>query len=235
MPVLTVTIDFDAIFAARVVTASVSRAAGTTRLTRPKRNASSAPNTSPVSNISMACLEERLRDSATIGVEQNRPILTPGVQKRASCDATARSQVATSWQPAALARPATSAMTGFGLLTIPSISSAQEAKSAAKYAAPLSWSARWAVISLRLWPDEKAGPRPASTITRTALSAAATSSADFSSAIIASDRLLRVAASASVRRSTPPSRAESRSAVILPRRRAASASGRRQDHSSCPG
>ena len=31
----------------------------------------------------MACLLETLRDSATIGVEQNRPILTPGVAKRA--------------------------------------------------------------------------------------------------------------------------------------------------------
>ena len=51
---------------------------------------------SPVSNISMACLCATLRDSATIGVEQNRPILTPGVAKRTERPATARSQLATS-------------------------------------------------------------------------------------------------------------------------------------------
>jgi len=53
-----------------------------------------------------------LRLSATIGVEQKRPILTPGVQKRASAPATARSQLATSWQPAAVATPSTTAITG---------------------------------------------------------------------------------------------------------------------------
>ena len=36
---------------------------------------------SPVKSISMACLEEALRDKATIGVEQNNPIFTPGVAK----------------------------------------------------------------------------------------------------------------------------------------------------------
>ena len=39
-----------------------------------------APIGSPVSSISMACLGATLRDSATMGVEQNRPISTPGVQ-----------------------------------------------------------------------------------------------------------------------------------------------------------
>ena len=59
-----------------------------------------------------------LRDNATIGVEQNRPIFTPGVAKRAASDATARSQLATSWQPAAVAMPCTSAITGLGSATI---------------------------------------------------------------------------------------------------------------------
>ncbi len=59
-----------------------------------------------------------LRVSATIGVEQNSPISTPGVAKRASADATARSQVATSWQPAAVAIPDTQAITGCGSATI---------------------------------------------------------------------------------------------------------------------
>ena len=59
-----------------------------------------------------------LRESATICVEQKRPILTPGVQNVASSAATARSQVATSWQPAAVAVPCTAAITGFGQRTI---------------------------------------------------------------------------------------------------------------------
>ena len=55
----------------------------------------------------MARLRGTLRDKATIGVEQKRPILTPGVAKVACVAATARSQVATSWQPAASAGPCT--------------------------------------------------------------------------------------------------------------------------------
>src|SRR5437899_1441554 len=51
---------------------------------------------SPVSSISSACLRARLRESATMGVEQNRPICTPGVQNLALVEATARSQVTTS-------------------------------------------------------------------------------------------------------------------------------------------
>ena len=53
--------------------------------------------------------------SGTIGVEQNSPMRTPGVAKRASVVATARSQLATSWQPAAVATPCTCAMTGCGI------------------------------------------------------------------------------------------------------------------------
>ena len=56
-----------------------------------------------------------LRVSATIGVLQNRPILTPGVAKRDTSEATARSQVATSWQPAAVAMPSIWAITGCGI------------------------------------------------------------------------------------------------------------------------
>ncbi len=54
----------------------------TTRLTRPSSFASFAPTLSPSSSICMAALRERLRLSATIGVEQNTPIFTPGVAKR---------------------------------------------------------------------------------------------------------------------------------------------------------
>ena len=82
------------------------------------RAASSAEINSPVSSISIACLRDTLRDSATIGVEQNSPILTPGVANLAACEATARSQLATSWQPAAVAVAWTAAMTGCGRVTI---------------------------------------------------------------------------------------------------------------------
>ena len=86
------------------------------------RSASAALIMSPVSSISIACLGATARLSATIGVEQNRPIFTPGVAKRASSAATARSAVATSWHPAAVAMPCTSAMTGRGKSVMVSIS-----------------------------------------------------------------------------------------------------------------
>ncbi len=66
----------------------------------------------------MACLRDTLRDSATIGVEQNNPMSTPGVANFADEEATARSQLATNWQPAALAMPCTQAITGCGRLKI---------------------------------------------------------------------------------------------------------------------
>src|SRR5215471_10168470 len=81
---------------------------------------------SPVDSISIACLRGTLRDSATIGVEQNRPMSTPGVAKVASSEATARSQLATSWQPAAVATPCTAATTGFGRRTTACIIALQE-------------------------------------------------------------------------------------------------------------
>ena len=66
----------------------------------------------------MARLRATLRDRATMGVEQKRPMLTPGVAELALSAATARSQVATSWHPAAVAVPCTAAITGFGQATI---------------------------------------------------------------------------------------------------------------------
>ena len=61
-------------------------------------------------------------------MEQKSPIRTPGVAKRAVSAATARSEAATSWHPAAVAMPRTSAMTGSGRLRIVSMSEAQAAK-----------------------------------------------------------------------------------------------------------
>ena len=69
----------------------------------------------PVINISKARLRETLRESGTAGVAQKSPTLIPEVAKRASLEATARSQVATSWQPAAVAIPWTCAITGCGI------------------------------------------------------------------------------------------------------------------------
>ena len=68
------------------------------------------------------------RVSATIGVVQKRPIFTPGVPKAAVSAAMARSQVATNWQPAAVAMPCTSAITGWGMDWILVISSVQTSK-----------------------------------------------------------------------------------------------------------
>ena len=42
-------------------------------------------------------------DKATMGVEQNNPMFTPGVAKSALSLAYAKSQEAISWQPAAVA------------------------------------------------------------------------------------------------------------------------------------
>ena len=109
---------------------------GTTRFTSPIWRAVGASMVSPVRSISMACLLETLRDSATMGVEQNSPILTPGVEKAAWSEAIARSQLATSWQPAAEAGPSTSAMTGFGSRTMVCMRAAHRAHRGLEEAAP---------------------------------------------------------------------------------------------------
>ena len=69
---------------------------------------------SPVKPSSIARFWETLRATATNGVWQNQPPLPPGVAKPASSDATARSAVATSWQPAAVANPCTRRHDGLG-------------------------------------------------------------------------------------------------------------------------
>ena len=76
----------------------------------------------PVSSRSNASLRPTARATATPGVEQNRPRLIPETAKRAVSTAKARSQLATSWQPAATAAPCTRAMTGLGDWTMACIS-----------------------------------------------------------------------------------------------------------------
>ena len=63
-------------------------------------------------------------------------------------------QEATSWQPAAVASPSTSAITGTGRCTTVCISSAQSFMVRAKNALPRSSSARWRVSSFKSWPAE---------------------------------------------------------------------------------
>src|ERR1035438_2193590 len=91
---------------------SASSAAGTTILISPQSAAVTAEIISPVSNIWSARLRPTARLRATIGVVQKSPILTPGVANAAWSEATAKSQVATNWHPAAVAMPCTSAITG---------------------------------------------------------------------------------------------------------------------------
>jgi hypothetical protein len=94
----------------RLATSSCA-SAGTTRLTRPQSSAVAASIGRPVGSMSSARLRPIARESGTIGVEQNSPFLTPGWANRALSAATARSQAATSWQPAAVAMPWTLAIT----------------------------------------------------------------------------------------------------------------------------
>ena len=105
-------LGYEAMRAANPSAVSISASRGARRFTRPRRCASSAGTISPSSSISIAALRGTARAKATAGVEQNSPISTPGVQNRASSAATAKSQLATNWQPAAVATPCTAAITG---------------------------------------------------------------------------------------------------------------------------
>ena len=156
-----------------------------------------------MSSISIACLGATLRDSATIGEEQNRPMLTPGVAKVAAVEAIARSQVATSWHPAALAAPCTAAMTGFGRLRTACIMVRQRSHTVLKKARPPSASARRAVSSLRSCPAQNAGPLAAMTTARIAGSAAIVARAAVIASSISSERLLRAAGRFSVSTAMP--------------------------------
>ena len=111
----------------------------TTRLIRPIRARVRAETISPVSSISIAALA---RDIARQrhhrrGAEQ-ADIRRPAWRSARYSDATARSQLATSWQPAAVAMPCTSAITGLGCRTMVCISREHWVNRAAKAARPLS-------------------------------------------------------------------------------------------------
>ena len=197
MPNASVSGLFAAICPASAATAPSSSASATTRLTSPSSRARSALTISPVSNISIAALRLTARVSATIGVEQNRPIFTPGVANRAVSAATARSQLATSWQPAAVATPCTRAITGLGSCTICCISREHCANSSAI----TSRSGRKR-ISRRSCPAQNAGPAPPITTTCTPSSPAISASAASSALISPTDSALRACARFSVRYAT---------------------------------
>ena len=139
----------------------------------------------PVTSMSKARLTETLRDSATAGVEQNRPTSMPETAKRAVSAAIARSQAATSWQPAAVAMPCTRAITGTGSAWIACMMALQRVKSAWKYSR-----SRCARISCRSCPAQKALPAPAMTTQRKLASAPSAASSRCKASSIASDSAL---------------------------------------------
>lgn len=150
-------------------------------------------------SIRIAVLRGTARESATIGVEQNSPIRTPGVPNRADSAATARSQVATSWQPAAVATPWTAAMTGCGIDWMSSMSSEQRVKISCCRA----WSAPR--ISLRSCPEQNTCPAVESTTACTSVRSPIAVSASMSAPITGIDSALRVGAASIMTRATAPS------------------------------
>ncbi len=115
---------------------------------------------SPVNAISRARLRPIVRPIATIGVVQNHPALPPGAAKAADSAATARSQEATSWHPAAVAKACTRATTTCGIDWMVSITSVQ-VRSSARIESRSAPS-----MSAKSWPDENTGPFAASTTPR---------------------------------------------------------------------
>ena len=166
----------------------------------------------------MAFFGPTARVSATIGVVQNRPIFTPGVAKRASAAATARSHEATSWQPAAVAIPCTSAMTGCGIDWIVSMTSAQVEKSCWKNASSRP------IISLRSCPALNAGPLARTTATRSSRSAPMARKDSSNSCRCSSESALRRSGRSIVTNAIGPSRSTemlrnraTMSVLLLPR------------------
>jgi hypothetical protein len=118
---------------------------------------------SPDRASSVARLRPTLRATATIGVWQNQPPLPPGAANPASSLATARSALATSWQPAAVASPCTRATTGCGICCMSVISSVQVCSSVR------TWARSAPATSAKSCPAQNTGPLPASTIPRVSL------------------------------------------------------------------
>ena len=164
---------------------------GTAALISPQSTAVAALIGSPVIAISSARLRPTLRATATSGVWQNRPPLPPGMAKPALSAATARSQVATSWHPAAVARACTRAMTTWGIDCTVSIISVHTSNRwrASSSEAPF--------MSPKLCPAENTGPvaarmTPVASDWPTACSAAVSSSITSSASALRFSGRLRV-------------------------------------------
>jgi len=125
---------------------------------RPNAHRSSAETISPVSSIFIACLRPTLARERDHRRRTEQAEFTPGVANRASVEATARSQLATSWHPAAVAMPCTSAITGLGCRTMVCMSREHCAKTFAKASRPASAPRPHAVISFRSCPAQKRRP-----------------------------------------------------------------------------
>ena len=123
-----------------------------------------------------------------MGVEQNSPKFTPGVANLESSEAMARSQLATSWQPAAVATPFTSAIIGLGVLIISCIKLEQDVNNSLKYFSPPSSLTRADVISFKSCPEQNTFPNAAKTITFTDLSEEARLISSIKELIIISDK-----------------------------------------------
>src|SRR5262244_1762850 len=131
-----------------------------------------------------------------------RPMRASGIPKRATSAATRRSQWSGSSQPPAMASPCTMAMVGWReRSTRPSTSMT-----------PFSGSALWAPprasISLRSMPEQKAGPAPRTTTTRTSRLASSASKRSRSEARRAAFMALRCPGRLRVTVATPLSMAQ---------------------------
>mmetsp|Transcript_96543 Transcript_96543/g.155763 ORF Transcript_96543/g.155763 Transcript_96543/m.155763 type:complete len:228 (+) Transcript_96543:302-985(+) len=147
----------------------------------------------------MACLAGSARARATPGVVQNRPILTPGVENVAVSAATARSHAATSWQPPAVARPPTSAITGKRACRIANIKLEHRLKTGS--VVPVVVCCK--LISLRSCPLLNTLPSCRMTTTFTAVSCSYPWMVSFSAAIIWLDSAFLFLLSINVSVATP--------------------------------
>src|SRR5215469_3263603 len=128
-----------------------------------------------------------------------RPMRASGIPKRATSAATRRSQWRASSQPPAMASPCTMAMVGWR----------ERSTRASTSMTPFSGSALWAPprasISLRSMPEQKAGPAPRITTTRTSRLASSASKRSLSEARRAAFMALRCPGRLRVTVATPPS------------------------------
>ena len=111
-----------------------------------------------MSASSISRLRPTLRATGTAGVWQNQPPWPPGSAKLADSAATARSQLATSWQPAAVAMAWTRAITTCGtswIVRITDVQSRSRSRTPARSRA---------ATSAKSWPAENALPSAPSTM-----------------------------------------------------------------------